>query len=134
MVTLDVPINRPISLSDALSQIGAQARLPITLDSRIPRDLTFTGRITQAPLSLVLQTIANTSGLKLVTVGSQVAFVPTDEFTLRLNNAILGQSGAVPCSRCGQPVSPAWRFCPNCGLQLQQTSAARQNQRGRRAP
>jgi len=117
MVTLEVPEDKPIPLSEALSRISSQAKFPIFVDRRVPRELSFTGTISEAPLPLVLQTIASTTGLKLLTSGTQATFVPTDQFTIRVNDMLLGQYPNIQCSKCSQLISGLWSFCPHCGQQ-----------------
>lgn len=115
MVSISVPPNHPIPLAEAVARLSAQARFPIMLDPQVPRELNFTGIITDAPLPLVLQTIASTSGLKLVANGRQAVLYPTDQLRILVNDVLLNQYPATPCVRCGQMVSPAWSFCPFCG-------------------
>lgn len=114
-VSISVPPNHPIPLADAVARLSAQARFPISLDPQVPRELNFTGIITEAPLPLVLQTIASTSGLKLVANGRQAVLYPTDQLRILVNDVLLNQYPAAPCVRCGQMVSSAWSFCPFCG-------------------
>jgi hypothetical protein len=115
MVTLDVPETKPIPLADALARISTQTRFPIHVDPRVSREVSFAGVITQAPLSLVLQKIADSSGLKVVANGMQATFYPTDQFTLRVNGLLLGQSPTDTCAKCGQSLAVGWSFCPFCG-------------------
>lgn len=115
MVSLDVPETKPIPLAEALARISTQTRFPIRIDSRVPREVSFAGVITQAPLPLVLQKIADSSGLKVVANGMQAAFYPTDQFTLRVNGLLLGQYPADTCVKCGQSLAAGWAFCPFCG-------------------
>ncbi len=115
LITLDVPDDHPIPLTEALNRISALARFPIFVDRRIPRELSFAGTITEAPLPLVLQTIASTSGLKLLASGTQATFVPTDQFSLRVSDMLLGQYPNMQCSKCSRQISSLWSYCPHCG-------------------
>lgn len=114
-MSLDVPLDKPISLADAVARISAQARFQITLDPNVPQQLNFTGTITQAPLSLVLTEIAQTSGLRVVGNPLQATFYPTDQFMLRVNEVLYNQFPGAPCPKCGAWVAASWNFCPNCG-------------------
>lgn len=114
-VTLEVPDDHPIPLSEALSRISQQTRFPIYLDRRVPRELSFAGTISEAPLSLVLQRLASTTGLKLLASPTQATLVPPDQFTIRVNDMLLNQYPNMPCSKCGQPISSLWYYCPHCG-------------------
>jgi len=114
-VTLEVSEEHPIPLADALSRISQQAHFPIYVDRRVPRELSFAGTITEAPLSLVLQRIATTTGLKLLASPTQATFVPPDQFTIRVNNMLVNQYPNMPCAKCGQQISSLWSYCPYCG-------------------
>lgn len=127
-ITLDVPDDRPIPLADALSRISQQSRFPIFVDRRVPRELSFTGTITDAPLSLVLQRISSTTGLKLLASSTQATFVPPDQFSIRVNDMLLNQYPNFQCSKCSQQISSLWSFCPHCG-QITPRGAQLLNQR-----
>jgi hypothetical protein len=114
-VTLSVPPDRPIPLSQAIQRIATQTRFPVRLDPRVPRDVLFTGDITQAPLPLALQNIAETAGLKVLANGMQAVLVPADHFQILYGNVIVAEHPSVPCRRCGQPLAATWAFCPHCG-------------------
>lgn len=126
-VTLEVPKTRPISMVEALARISEQARFPIMLDKRVPRELSFWGNITQASLPLVLQAIADTSDLKLIADGTQAILVPTDQFTVLLRDVVLRQYSHTPCRKCGQRLPVTANYCPNCG---QITARGAQNPAG----
>jgi hypothetical protein len=131
-VSISVPEGQPIPLSQVLEKMSAQTGFSIVLDPRVPRELSFSGTITEAQLPLVLQTIATTSGLKLVANGTQAIFSPTDQFTLRLGGNVIGVHPSVPCSRCRQPVSPFWNYCPHCGQIIPRGMQQNQNLNGMR--
>ena len=46
-------------------------------------ELSFAGTITEAPLALVLDRIASTTGLTLLASSTQAVFTPPDQFTIR---------------------------------------------------
>jgi hypothetical protein len=123
-VTLNIPDNRPIPLSQAIARISAQTGFSIVLDKRVPQDVQFAGSITEASLPTVLQTIADTAGLRLIVSGTQAVFVPTDHYRIMVNNMMLGQTG-IACQKCRQPVWSTWSYCPSCG---QATQRGIQNQ------
>ena len=75
----------------------------------------FTGTIVQAPLATVIQTIADTAGLHVVNDGQGLVLVPTPQMTVTINDIVLGVYPNTPCKSCGIKLSPAWKFCPNCG-------------------
>jgi hypothetical protein len=114
-VTIDVPDDHPIPLSEALSRISQQTRFPIYLDRRVPREISFAGTISEAPLSLVLQRLATTTGLKLLSSPTQATLVPPDQFTIRVSDMLMNQYPNMPCVKCGQQISSLWSFCPHCG-------------------
>jgi len=112
-VTLSIPDSRPVPISEALAAIERQTLVPIRLDPSIPPDVQFSARFVQAPLSLVLDSIAKTGALKwLVTADGAVLIAPSDHVRILLGNVELART---PCAGCRQPLSTAWRFCPNCG-------------------
>jgi len=76
LVTLEVDRSRPVALSEVLARITAQTGYVVRLDRRAPRDLTFSGSIVRTPLPLVLQTIAETCGLRLTVRGQEAILVP----------------------------------------------------------
>jgi hypothetical protein len=114
-VTMDVPDDHPIPLAEALSRISQQTRFPIYLDRRVPRELSFAGTISEAPLSLVLQRLSSTTGLKLLASSTQATLVPPDQFTIRVNDMLLNQYPNMACAKCGQQISSLWSYCPHCG-------------------
>ncbi len=120
-VTLDVARERPISLADALSRISVQTNVMVRLDRRIPRELTFSGTVSRAPLGLVLQYIAEASDLKIVWDNSQVLLLPTDRFQIRVNEILIGQYPAGNCVKCGSKLLSDWIYCPRCGQAVART-------------
>ncbi len=116
-VTLDVPKDRPIPLALALDRISAQTGYPVRLDPRVPAQLTFSGTITSAPLSMVLQAIGESSALKIVDYGSYAMLAPADTFMIRWNQAPGAYTG-ISCPNCGERLQANWRYCPSCGVQI----------------
>lgn len=114
-VTLEVSEEHPIPLEAALERMSLQTGYIIRLDPRVPRSLMFSGHITQAPLGTVLQVIADTSRLKVVTAGNEVLLVPEDRFLITLGGAAVSGYPTTACRYCGERLLPGWKFCPHCG-------------------
>ena len=113
-VTLNVPDDRRISLADAVRQISQQTGVQIILDRRVSREVEFSGTITRAPLSLVLQSIADTAGLKLLVDANGATLTPPDQFLIRVRDILLGNYTSMTCPGCGERLNGAWKYCPNC--------------------
>jgi type II secretory pathway component GspD/PulD (secretin) len=113
-VTLNVPDDRRISLADAVRQISQQTGVQVTLDRRVSREVEFSGTITRAPLSLVLQSIADTAGLKLIADANGATLTPPDQFLIRVRDILLGNYTSMACPGCGERLNGAWKYCPNC--------------------
>lgn len=112
-VTLNIPDNRPISLSAALQMIQEQTQVPIRLDARIPSNVGFVGQMTQVPLSLVLETISRIGAFKwLQQPDGSLLIAPSDRLILFLAESALASA---PCSRCNQLMLSSWKLCPHCG-------------------
>jgi hypothetical protein len=113
-VTLSIPKDRPIPLADALRQISLQTGYPITLDRRVAREVDFSGSITRAPLSLVLQQIADTAKLKLIADANGATLTAPDWFLIRVRDVVMGGMPSAACPGCGERISAEWRYCPTC--------------------
>jgi hypothetical protein len=115
LVTLDVPKDRPIPIVDAIARISQQTRFPIRVDRRVPRDVVFNSAIYDAPLAVVIQTIADTANLKIMPDGIGIVLMPMDQGSIFWNDILIGQFPNTPCRTCGIRLVPSWKYCPNCG-------------------
>ncbi len=128
-VTLDVPEDRPILMTEALSKISAQTGVHLRLDRRIPRDVMFFGRITNGSLATVIEAIANTAKFKVIQESTGIVFAPTDLFGVNYNNVLVGIWTDTPCRNCGTRLAASWKLCPICGQSTARPAAGTSNAR-----
>ncbi len=119
MVNLDIPQNRPITLQQALQTIQEQSDIPISMSNEIPRNVQFSGQITNTPVNVALDAIAKTAGLKVVPLhNGGLLLTSGNNFRLFIDKVLIGSYPNHPllfCTKCHYPLSPDWVVCPNCG-------------------
>ncbi len=119
MVNLVVPQSRPITLQQALHKIQEQSNIPISMSNEIPRNVQFTGQITNTPVNLALDAIAKTAGLKVLPLqNGGLLLTSGNSFRLFIEKVLIGSYPDHPllfCTKCHYPLSPNWVVCPNCG-------------------
>ncbi len=124
-VTLEIADGKPVTMAEAMRSIEKQTGVAIHLDPRIPANLGFAARVTRTPLVVVLESIARTGALKWTAQpDGSILLAPTDWMRLKLGGAALPAASSMPCSRCGQPLAPDWRYCPGCGQAVVRKPAA----------
>ncbi|MCC6729778.1 MAG: hypothetical protein IT208_10615 [Chthonomonadales bacterium] len=120
-VTLHIPDDRAVPLATAMREISAQTRVPIRLDRRIPPDITFAASFSQAPLSLVMDTISRTGAMKwMLQPDGSLLLSPTDWVRLALGRSVVAGFPGQPCPKCGRAMMPTWSYCPYDGRSLSQ--------------
>jgi|GEM_PF-2460796 len=119
IVNLDVPQSRPITLQQALQRMQDQSHIPISMSNEIPKNVQFSGQITNTPVNVALVAIAKTAGLKVVPwQNGGLLLTPGNSFRLFIDKVLIGSYPDHPllfCTKCHYPLSPDWVVCPNCG-------------------